>query len=674
LEQVFRSYWLNPHALPVALAALTAVMTAVVAVARERGSRESVHLLQLALAALVWLGSTACVYCARTPEVADAWARTAYLGIPLIPPAMIAFTFSVLRIKRLRFVLWASAGLGCALLVLCQRGGLVIGDVVRYWWGYRSLYGPLGVVMVLFHAATLVFCTALFLRDLRAAPKGSARWHRSRHLCIGFASVCLAVVDFFASYGIAVYPFGFAVVVVFIALLARAVDRYRLVDLTPAFAAEEVLATMQGAVVVADAEGEIQLANRAAQELLGRREHELRGTRLAEVLEAGEAPYRERLMVWQNRAGESIDVTVSATTLHDPRGVRVGVVYVAADVSARRRAEQRLKALNGTLEQRVGERSADLEKRARALEWALDDRHHAEEELRRAYEELRATQRQLVHSEKIAAIGQLAAGVAHEINNPIAYVLSNLESLRPLVEELVRTVGEYERLAAAVLAGDREGLKELERLRASSSEQGALAYLSRELPEMLSDMLDGVERVRTIVANLRSFARRETEWQEVDLRAQLERALALVSNELKYTCAVETELGPLPLVRGNANELVQVFVNLLLNAHQAIEGSGTIRISGRSTADEVTLRIEDSGCGIPETMLKRIFEPFYTTKEATKGTGLGLSIVHRILESHGGRIEVESTVGVGSRFTLHLPIAPGGQRDAREPSSRALCG
>ena len=265
-----------------------------------------------------------------------------------------------------------------------------------------------------------------------------------------------------------------------------------------------------------------------------------------------------------------------------------------------------------------------------------------EEAQRKSHEELVAVNRQLVEnqqqliqSEKMAFLGQLAAGVAHEINNPLGYVMSNLEVLSEDVEQLLADVGDKEAIGGGGLASPEEAT------------------------QILEESIKGLDRVADIVQRLKNFARPADEsLVEADINYEIEEALKIVWNEIKNTCEVTKNLGALPPLRCRPAQLNQVFTNLLLNAAQAMPGHGEISVATELRGPDIVVRIADNGEGIPKEHLASLFTPFFTTKPAGKGTGLGLSVSYGIVQKHNGTIEVESTPGRGSVFTVRLPVEP----------------
>jgi hemerythrin-like metal-binding protein len=306
-----------------------------------------------------------------------------------------------------------------------------------------------------------------------------------------------------------------------------------------------------------------------------------------------------------------------------------------------KQAQAELAAANLLLEARVQERTSELATANAAL---TTERQALVESMAR----LERTQGQLLQSEKMAAIGQLAAGVAHEINNPIGFVSSNLSSLERYIQQLFSLIGAYEQAAPA--AGEA-----VQAARAVAD----IEFLREDIPELLRESSEGLARVKSIVSALRDFSHVDDgQWLPADLNLGLETALNMVWNEIKYKAEVVKDLGPLPMVPCIAAQINQVFVNLLVNAAQAITDKGVITLRSRAQGDEVWVEISDNGSGMSEELQKRIFEPFYTTKAVGKGTGLGLSISWEIISRHHGRIDVQSAPGTGTRFRITLPLVP----------------
>lgn len=294
---------------------------------------------------------------------------------------------------------------------------------------------------------------------------------------------------------------------------------------------------------------------------------------------------------------------------------------------------------NRSLEQKVEQRTHELRESNEKLE-------NEQAELTELLKKVEDAQQQLLQSEKMAAIGQLAAGVAHEINNPIGFVNSNLGTLKTYIENLMAVVDAYENGDPARIENAR-GKADLE-------------FLREDLPSLVNESQEGLSRVTKIVQDLKDFSHvDQAELQEADLNAGIESTLNVVWNELKYKAEVVRELTDIPLVSCVPAQINQVFMNLLVNAAQAIEQRGKITVRSGTENGFVWFEIEDTGKGMSEEVRRRIFEPFYTTKPVGKGTGLGLSISYDIIvKKHSGRLDVSSTLGVGTTFRIWLPIKP----------------
>ena len=288
----------------------------------------------------------------------------------------------------------------------------------------------------------------------------------------------------------------------------------------------------------------------------------------------------------------------------------------------------------------------------------LLERRRNEKELRENYKklhsmfiELQNTQTQLLQHAKLVSIGQLAAGVAHEINNPIAFIKSNTETLSHYIKDF-RTLFDHLNIVFSQLdPTTKEHWKNL-------IEQKNLAFTITDSEEIIKESLEGLDRVAEIVSDLKSFSHTdEAEIQEADLIHCLDVTLKMIWNELKYKCLVIKDYDDIPLLRCYPRQLNQVFMNLLVNAGQAIEHQGEIKITTRIIDNAIHISIKDSGEGIPQENLEKLFDPFFTTKPIGTGTGLGLSISYNIIKKHKGEIKVNSEIGKGTTFTVILPLA-----------------
>lgn len=274
-----------------------------------------------------------------------------------------------------------------------------------------------------------------------------------------------------------------------------------------------------------------------------------------------------------------------------------------------------------------------------------------EQKLEQCTLDLHESYRRMVQQEKLASLGQLAAGVAHEVNNPTGYIASNLSSL----DKYLKRIKNFLESAQTCIDGSsdqrlRDTLHDLRiRLKIDS--------IMGDLDELVSDAIEGTERIRRIVMGLKKFSRKDAEEPEsIDINKLIEETLHLCWNELKYKTEVKRQFSPLPQTWGMPQKLSQVFLNLLVNAAQAIKKHGTITITTQQVGDQIEVAITDDGCGIAAEHLDKIFEPFYTTKLETGGTGLGLSILQEIIAQHQGSIQVQSKPDSGSTFTVTLPV------------------
>ena len=392
--------------------------------------------------------------------------------------------------------------------------------------------------------------------------------------------------------------------------------------------------TANDAIVSADSAGAIIYFNRAAERIFGYPAAEVVGRPLKTLMPerfqaAHDAGFRRhvrtgeaRLMgrtvelFGRRRDGEEFPLEISLATWS--AGGRTFYTGILRDVSERKRAEQERERMNA----------------------------------------------QLLQGQKLQALGQLAAGVAHEINNPTCYILSNLGTLQEYFRDLERYLRAAEEALGRLGEGPeavqaRAGLKKLKA-------ELKVDQLLEDYGPSVGDCRHGAERIRDIVKTLREFSHPdELEFVPSDLKAVLESAVRLCWNELKYKVRLETDFGELPPLRCNPQQIEQVVVNLLVNAAHAIAEKGTVRMTTRREGDAAVIRIQDSGHGIAPEHLSKLFEPFFTTKPVGQGTGLGLYVVHRIITGHGGRIEVASEPERGTEFVIRLPVA-GPPPSARE--------
>ncbi|MCP4178584.1 MAG: hypothetical protein GY756_12535 [bacterium] len=306
------------------------------------------------------------------------------------------------------------------------------------------------------------------------------------------------------------------------------------------------------------------------------------------------------------------------------------------EIAERIEAENKIKKMNEELEDAVCKRTADLQLSLSNLKKAQD---------------------QLIHAEKMSSLGLLAAGVAHEINNPISYVKSNIEIIEDYSNIFDNIFKKYENLINVVNTGNIELIQDVFDSLKKSIREEDLDFLFKDFEQIIKESKDGLLRIIDIVNSLRYFAHEgSTHLKEININKELETTLKLAWNELKYKCKIIKKLGNIPVLKGYPGELNQVFLNLLVNAAQSIREQGIIIIETKSDSKFVTINFTDTGIGISQENISKLFDPFFTTKDIGTGTGLGLSISLGIVKKHSGTINVESEQDKGTTFSIKLPI------------------
>ena len=366
-------------------------------------------------------------------------------------------------------------------------------------------------------------------------------------------------------------------------------------------------------IIVTDENGRIKQCNRALRELVNKPDNEIMGKSWSDILsipQASEKNFCLRAMEFFYEAAERwFDLRIYSSV--DANGAGIPGMLIT---------------LHDTTESR----------------WM-----HSE--LEQAYSQLKNTHAQMLQNEKLASIGQLAAGVAHEVNNPIGFISSNLTSLGKYVERLREFIALQDRAVNSDTT-DREEL-------AGARRQMKVDHILEDIGPLIAESVDGADRVRKIVQNLKSFSRvDEAESKQANLVECLDSTINIVWNELKYKATLQRDFSEIPLTVCHPQQLNQVFMNLLVNSAQAIEVQGEIIVSCWHENGSIYVSVSDTGSGIPEEIRHRLFEPFFTTKEVGMGTGLGLSISYDIIKKHNGEITVQSEVGKGTTFTVQIPV------------------
>ena len=330
--------------------------------------------------------------------------------------------------------------------------------------------------------------------------------------------------------------------------------------------------------------------------------------------------------------------------IQDERNNVFQVVIVCKDITEEKRKSEEIKSLNNQL----------------IATSAMVETQNAE--LKSTLKRLEETQAQMLQSEKMASIGQLAAGVAHEINNPTGFVSSNLKTLLDYQNDLAELIVKYQDLKSDLQSQScwqiiPETIKtRVNDVKAFEAEID-LAYLMEDISDLIGDCREGTNRIKKIVTDLKDFAHPgEDIIQTLDINSGLESALNVVNNEIKYKATVLREFEDIPAVKGYPQQLNQVFMNILVNAAQSIEKKGEIVVKTRQVDNQVEIIISDTGCGIAKENLQKIFDPFFTTKDVGKGTGLGMNIAYNIVKKHHGTIDVSSELGKGTVFSIKIPV------------------
>ena len=352
----------------------------------------------------------------------------------------------------------------------------------------------------------------------------------------------------------------------------------------------------------------------------------------------------KKLFTTKDGQGDTVYSKISCLPVRDEFDNVIKVVVVAHDITEEKRRAEKIHSLN----QQLMEKTEEIEAQ--------------NAELKSTLKRLEDTQAQMLQSEKMASIGQLAAGVAHEINNPTGFVSSNLKTLLDYQEDIAGLIDKYHELVV-LLESDQhlESLPEcvkfsIQELKAAESDID-IDFLMEDINELIGDCREGTDRIKKIVIDLKDFAHPgEDKIQSMDINQGLESTLNVVNNEIKYKATVKREFGEIPNIQGYPQQLNQVFMNILVNAAQAIEKKGEITVKTGAVENFVEVTISDTGCGIPKENLQKIFDPFFTTKDVGKGTGLGMNIAYNIVKKHNGTIRVNSEVGKGTTFTIRIPV------------------
>jgi PAS domain S-box-containing protein len=576
---------MHPFASIPLLSAVAASALAAAIAARAPQQRPNQLTAALLVTATLW-SVTQLLWCTAGPEAAALrWARCGTAVSLLMAPLGLETLRALQPALREPLRRWSAVGWALSLSAAgaAASTGLCIAGVRAAPWGWTPVAAPGAWI------AMAASCVA-------PAVAGVAWWRRAgpvstpdlpRNACVEWAvaatfTVCVLAELLAPALRLPLPRLAGAPVAAWGAATFWGVYRVRAPIFDPRSFAREILETLPVGVLLVRLDGRIRFTNRVVGELSGFAPRELIGMPLEQLLcDAPESPAfaeDERAQDLHRRDGELVPVSVSETDLRDDLGDQLGSILLVRD-------QREVVSLRG----------------------------------------------RLVTSARLAAVGQLAAGIAHEINNPISYVRSNLALL--------------ERHWDALAAGAAE-----------AAPDAAVERALDEGPELIHECLEGAERVVSIVRDVGGFSRSGgVTLQTADVAELLDAAVRVAAPQLRPRAAIERHYGQAPLVACLPQELMQVFLNLLLNACQALGERGTIRLYAERHGDRVEVRVEDDGCGIAPADVERVFDPFFTTKPVGQGTGLGLAISRQIVEKHGGTIDVHSEIGRGTSFRVRLP-------------------
>jgi PAS domain S-box-containing protein len=409
-------------------------------------------------------------------------------------------------------------------------------------------------------------------------------------------------------------------------------------------------------LVVIDPDATIRFANNTALDILGYTLKDIEGISAGRLFDDKELQFfglvkrlisegwvRNKGLYMLSKDGSRIPVVLNGSVIRNDDNKIEGMVLVARDMRDIHNLITELAQANEDLETRVSERTEELRI---AMEMSKD-----------AYRDLQETQSKLVQSEKMASIGQLAAGIAHEINNPTGFVLSNLKTLEDYIKDIKSVLNDYKAILKNCNTVSDNNLVSSIRAVEEKEDNIDMSFLLSDIDEIISETQEGMRRISKIVKDLKEFSHIGSDKPEyADINRGIESTLNIVWNELKYKAEVITVYGDIPQVLCYPQQLNQVFMNLFVNAAQAIYEKGAIKIKTFFEDNHAIVEISDTGKGIVPEHISRIFEPFFTTKPVGKGTGLGLAVAYAIIKKHGGEIKVESEIGKGSVFSVYLPV------------------
>jgi PAS domain S-box-containing protein len=646
-------YFLNPWALPNFFSAGMLLYVCLSEFVAEWGSLFSRY--QLAFGGLLsfYFVTFGMAYCSVDGQTAQAWTRLAYLGIPFIPVPLFFWLPYILGNPAPRLV-WRTLIVGCAFLfmVLGVFSPLLVAGAQHMRWGYTKLSGPLSGAFTVYFAAIIGSIIHQAVQKKRKSVPGTKTSQGLTVLLWASVLLCFSGIDFLPGFSVNIYPAGNVFSLVFVGMLMVYRVRYGKSIFNLYMAADDILSATVEAIVVVDSKGTVVYANPAANELFDSPVGKLEGRMVGELLpgmpairqlvqsQCTQRPGNDEFFLTK-RNGESCWINMSCSFSDKTSGIGRWAILSFQDISKRKEVEIRLEQFNAQLERTVHERTQEL--------FTINEKLVEEIEYRKKI------QAQWVQTEKMASVGRLAAGIAHEINNPLSGILQSVQVVNRRLDP-----GEAFNLRIA----DRYGIV-FDSMR---------KYLDdREIISMLNNIRVSAQRAAKIVSEMLEFSHTGRSCKEpTDLNGLLDKAIELVSKDYdlntkydfrKVKIIKEYDL-LLPQVPCEPSQIQQVVLNLLTNAAHALNElaapgfSPEIHIRTIQMDGVAVIEIGDNGPGISAESNKIVFEPFYTTKQVGEGTGLGLSVAYFIVvNNHDGSLEVDSPQAGGATFTIRLPLS-----------------
>ncbi len=715
------SYALNLYAFPVIFVGLLIFVTGFVVSVRERWSVVSVTFLLVTISTAFWLVFVGVSYMALDEKTALFWIRVEHFGVTLIPSAVFFFCLAIIRrFEEFQFFAWVSLLVSALFYAaVLFTDSFVKRSPYLYPWGYYASYGPLSLQFLGFFALMFIVSLRLLWKEYRRTV---SHVHKTRLkvFLTAFIFALIAVADFAPTFGVAVYPLGFLPVLFFFVIAAWCIWRFRLVDLTPEFAANQILETMKGAVFVVDMDGDIRIVNRAACNMLAYGESELIGRPIGtffksysvENVETGnettpQGILHDHIMQWRTKDGREIYVSVSTSPVPGRDGLQVGVVYVALDITKLKLIQEEMKKTENFLnsivenipdmifvkdakelrfvsfnkageeliglsrESMIGKNDYDFFPKEQADFFTTKDREVlAGKKLEDIPEEPIQTKskgERALHTKKIPILDEKGnprylLGISEDITE-------YKEAQKKLLEktaELARSIAEREQLQLFTYVASHDLREPLQKVIGFGDLLMGQCYesLSEKGRDYLDRMQNATIRMSQLIEDILKFSRITTEEENLE-SSDLNEVVKDVLFDLELSITESkgsVELGVLPVLNADKTQMHQLFQNLIANAlkfHKKDE-SPLVRIKGRNLGNSsVEITVEDNGIGFDEKYLEKIFKPFERLhgRSEYKGSGIGLAICQKIVQRHKGQITARSAPGQGAVFIITLPLA-----------------